>query len=541
MIRSSISLFLLLALIFACGCTPSAQKQALDSITIGELATHMNFIAADETLGRDTPSQELKITCRYLATYAETYGLKPILPDGSYLQKIPVDLTKISETKSQLTLTENANQQTFHFPQAFGTSGRSATEGSVSGSVVFVGYGLNAPDQGWDDYANLDLTGKVVIMLNGSLTNDQQTQFRQLIRNRATAARRLGAAAVLTVISPEQEHNFIQNDTFFPNNESMPRYRPSYYPPSSTSNSRRQNTTAQTFLQVQIRQQLACTLLGISPSELNDMFTQLSIGQQVPPKEFPEKNIDLNIKINRRTTYTQNVVAYLEGSDPVLKNEYVVIGSHPDHLGVRNGQVMNGADDNVSGCIAMLEIAQALVIDRPKRSVIFGWFTGEERGLMGSHVLASQSPVPIEKISAMINLDMICRNNTDHLYLVAANLLSTELDGSINQMNDQHTQFTLDYEYEDPTHPQRFYSRSDHYPYNLFGVPAVWFFSGTTPDYHTPNDTIEKVDYQKMLNVTKLTYLVCCDIANQPEMLKLDVNPKITTRGPHNLATQLNR
>ncbi|MCP4709666.1 MAG: hypothetical protein GY869_13650, partial [Planctomycetes bacterium] len=289
MVRSSISLSLLSALLFTCGCAPNAQKQALDSITIDELATHMNFIASDETLGRDTPSQELKITCRYLATYAEAYGLKPIMPDGSYLQKIPVDVTKISETKSHLTFTENSKQQMFHFPQAFGTSGRSSTEGSVSGSVVFVGYGLDAADQGWDDYANLDLTGKVVIMLNGSLPADQQTEYRQFIRNRTNAVRRKGAAAILSVISPEQENDFIQNDTFFPNNESMPRFRPSYYPNSTTSP--RRNTTTQTFLQVQIRHHLACTLLGISSDELNDMFTQLSIGQRVPAKELTEKNV----------------------------------------------------------------------------------------------------------------------------------------------------------------------------------------------------------------------------------------------------------
>jgi Zn-dependent M28 family amino/carboxypeptidase len=284
---------------------------------------------------------------------------------------------------------------------------------------------------------------------------------------------------------------------------------------------------------------LAASILGISPDQLNDLFTALGRGEQIPSRPLPDKNIELTMQMARRTVNTQNVIAYIEGSDPELKDEYVVIGSHPDHLGVRNGQVMNGADDNVSGVVGMLEIAQALLIERPKRSVILAWFTGEERGLMGSHVFASRCPVPIENVSAMLNLDMICRNETDHLYLVASNLLSTELDDSINQINDQFTHFRMDYEYQDPTHPQRFYSRSDHYPFNLFGVPAVWLFCGTTQDYHQPTDTIEKVDYQKFLNVTKLTYLVCCDIGNMDKMLTLDVNPEITTRGKHNVPVQM--
>jgi len=548
MIRSSISLSLLLALLFACGCVPNAQKQALDSITIGELATHMNFIASDETLGRDTPSQELNITCRYLATYAEAYGLKPILPDGAYFQKIPVEVSKISETQTQLTISDNQQSQTFRCPFDFTAAG-SSQDGAASGDVVFLGLGINAPEQNWDDFGDLDLNGKIVVVLDAALPADKQTQFRNPLRNRNTLARQKGAAAVLTVINPDQENQFIQNDTTFPNNESMARFRPDYYPAPSTSRSapsasrRPAASTNQNppMLQVQIRHHLAAALLDVTPQRLNEMFAQIGSGQQVPVQTFPQKTVKINLKRLTRTTHTQSVIACLEGADPILKNEYVVIGSHPDHVGVRNGQVYNGADDNTSGCVAMLEIAQALMIDRPKRSVIFGWFTGEEKGLMGSHVLASQSPVPIENISAMLNLDMICRNDTDHLYLVASNLLSTELDASINKMNDQYTHFRLDYKYEDPNHPDRFYSRSDHYPYNLFGVPAVWLFCGTTPDYHTPNDTIDRVDYQKMLNATKLTYLVCCDIGNKPELLKLDANPKITSRGKHNVATQLNR
>jgi len=498
---------------------------------------HMNFIASDETLGRDTPSQELKITCRYLANLAECYGLKPLMPDGSYYQVIPVEVSKVSEVKTQLKLTVGPYKEVFRFPYDFGTGGRSTTEGRVSGSVVFVGYGLEAADQGWDDYGDLDLAGKIVVMLEGRLPEEMSAKFGRFLRNRATAARRKGAAAVLTIINPERENKFTQTDTSFSNIESMGRYRHDYGQASG-----RQTipaAQARTFLQAEIRHDPAAAILGVSRDQLNYMFAALSRGEQVPRRELGERNVELILQPAKRTVNTQNVIAYVEGSDPELKDEYVVIGSHPDHLGVRNGQVMNGADDNVSGVVAMLEIAQALLIESPKRSVILTWFTGEEKGLMGSHIFANNCPVPVGKISAMLNLDMICRNDPDHLYLVASKLLSTELDASIHDMNDKYIHLNFDYEYEDPNHPDRFYRRSDHYPFNLFGVPAVWLFCGTTEDYHQPTDTIDRVDFEKMLKVTQLTYLVCCDIGNKDEMLQLDVNPQVTTRGRHNIPVQL--
>jgi Zn-dependent M28 family amino/carboxypeptidase len=199
---------------------------------------------------------------------------------------------------------------------------------------------------------------------------------------------------------------------------------------------------------------------------------------------------------------------------------------------------MNGADDNGSGTVALLEIAQALSLERPKRSVILAWFTGEEKGLWGSHYFVNNCPVPLEKISAELNLDMISRNDPERLFVIASNHVSPELDESIRKQNDVHTRFNFDYVYNDRAHPDRFYYRSDHYPFIRAGIPTAFFFCGTTLDYHTPNDTIERADFKKMEKVTRLTYLVTYDVGNRPQLLNLDANPEVTTRGKHNISVE---
>jgi Zn-dependent M28 family amino/carboxypeptidase len=203
---------------------------------------------------------------------------------------------------------------------------------------------------------------------------------------------------------------------------------------------------------------------------------------------------------------------------------------------LREGEVLPGADDNGTATVALIEIAQALLTERPKRSVIIAWFTGEEKMMNGSHYFINNCPVPVEKISACLNMDMLGRNDTDSLYLVCPELLSSELDVSINKLNKKSgITFGFDYRYSNINNPEQVYFRSDHYPFIRFGIPSVWFFSGFTPDYHTPRDTPELINYEKFFRITKLVYLTAFDIGNKSELLRLDVNPKVISRGKHNL------
>jgi Zn-dependent M28 family amino/carboxypeptidase len=173
--------------------------------------------------------------------------------------------------------------------------------------------------------------------------------------------------------------------------------------------------------------------------------------------------------------------------------------------------------------------------------VIFVWSTAEEKGLIGAYHFVQHCPVSVEKISANLNLDMLSRNDPHMIYLVASKVLSTEFDKTLRDANDRSVKLKLDYTYELPTHPDRFFMRSDQYPHIRYGIPGVWIFCGTTPDYHQPTDSIDRVDYAKMEKVTKFTYVACLDIGNKPAMMKLDVHPEVTTRGAQNMKINWSR
>ncbi len=527
--RKWIAAVVLIALFGSVPGTVVAQGSAVESITAAELRTHLEFIAADEFAGRNAPSTELKITSRYLATLVASYGFRPLLPDGSFLQDIPLELTSLSTGGTFLQLRSGGETVRFSFPDDFGIS-RSRFTGSQSGDLVFVGYGLEAPDFDWDDYGDIDLAGKVVVMLEGTLPEEhalRSQENRRYLYRRAQVARVRGAAAVISVISSEREQQLATRGTGFSNTEGA---RIAEEPAEA-----REASSFSPSFQLEVRHSAGAALLGVTEAELGEMFEQIGRGEQVRSRQFTDRMVDISSRLQVRHDHTSNVVAYLEGSDPELKDEYVLFGAHHDHVGVRNGEVMNGADDNGSGTVAMLEIAQALVRERPRRSVIMVWHTGEEKGLWGASWFIAHSPVPVEKMSVELNMDMISRNDPDQLYVIGSNRLSSELDAVLREENDRATRLNLDYLYNDPAHPEQFFFRSDQFPFIQYGIPAMWFFTGAHPDYHQPTDTIEKIDYTKMERITRLVYLVGMAIGNRDEMLVLDVHPEITSRGAHNL------
>lgn len=529
-ISKSLAIFFVVALLLCCEIPVTTHQKGMESITAAELKVHLDFLAADEFQGRNTPSKELKIASRYLATMAESYGFKPLLPDGSFYQKIPLEVNTILEDETRIRMITKSDEQVFYFSKAFGLSGRSVPAGKFSGEVIFAGYGLGAPDLGWDDYGDIDLTGKIVLFLDVQLPEDhvlKPKENRRILRRRRYRAREKGASAVLIVVNEEREKNFTQNGHNFDSSEQASL--------ADRLSSIQQTSQQKPFLVADIRHEVALEILGLTKNELRSMFETIKRGQQVPCRKLPGKNLEISVEVKRRKDWTYNVVAYLEGRDPLLKDEYILFGSHHDHVGVREGRIYNGADDNGSGTVAMLEIAQAMIIDKPKRSVIMVWHTGEEKGLWGARYFVEKSPVPVENMSAQLNMDMLCRNDPNSLYLIGSNKISTELDAAIHAVNERFIHLNFDYKYEDPAHPERFFFRSDHYPYIQYGIPAVWFFCGTTEDYHQETDTIDRVDFKKMEKVTRLVYLTSLEIGNKSEMLKLDINPKITSRGKRNL------
>ncbi len=514
------------------------QQRGLKAISPQDLAFHFQFLGSREMRGRNTPTAELDIASKYLALAGARNGMKPLMPSGSYYQELPVETTTLSPSTSRLVVTGGGEPLEFHFPEDFTASIRTVKAGRVKGQVVFVGLGVSAPDKGWDDYAGLDVKDKVVVLLDLTLAKDHPLRpegNRNLLFGRASQAFAKGALAVITVINPEREARMVSLGLPF---DILDRLRYPELPvvlQNATLYTVPPETSFTTRYQVELRHGAAAKLLGLDPTALSAHFEALRQGRAVKGWELPGI-LDLTLGLSTRRTTTLNVVGLVEGRDPKLKQEYVVIGSHHDHLAFREGRVYPGADDNVSGCVAMLEMVKACVAEPPKRSVIFVWHTAEERGLAGALQFVQNCPVPLERISANLNLDMLSRNDPKGIYLVGTQTLSSELLPHLQAANAPDLQLKLDpTTYQDLAERNRFFYRSDHYPYILAGIPGVWIFSGTTPDYHMEGDSVENADLGKLERLTRYAWLATLQIANAPGLLKLDLHPKVTTRGLHNV------
>jgi hypothetical protein len=497
----------------------------------------LEFLGSMEFRGRGTPSVEQDVASKYIALEAARIGLKPLMPGSSFYQEVPVEVTTVVAGASSLRLEAPGTERTFAFP-ADATAGRSFEAGKASGGAVFLGLGLAAPELGWDDLAGIDLRGRVAVILDASLPAEhplKPVENRRLLMGRASALRERGASAVVTVIAEEREVRLTTLGLSFDLPERL-RFPSVVTGAGGAATGPAPPRPGPAFLQVEVRHEAGAAILGCAPADLAAMFETLKQGQAVKARRLAGRRLEIEIGVATRRDRSFNVVAWLEGSDPVLREEYLTVSSHHDHNPPREGRILPGADDNVSGVVGMFEIAEALLIDRPKRSVIFVWNTAEERGLIGSYHFVQHCPVPVERISANLNLDMISRNDAGHLYLVGSNRLSSELDGSIKAMNERPGPgLKLDYAYEDPAHPDRFFFRSDQYPYIRYGIPGVWFFCGTTEDYHTEGDVAAKADHGKMEKVCELVYLVAKDIGDRPALLALDARPEVKARGQENM------
>jgi Peptidase family M28 len=243
----------------------------------------------------------------------------------------------------------------------------------------------------------------------------------------------------------------------------------------------------------------------------------------------------LNKKRNNNLADSENIWAFIEGSEK--PEEVIVISAHYDHVGIENGEVYNGADDDGSGTSALLEIAQAFQMAKkaghgPKRSILFLHVTGEEHGLLGSRYYSENPLFPLANTVADVNIDMIGRRDALHadtnnyVYIIGANRLSSELDHISATMNQKYVGLDLDYRFNDPKDPNRFYERSDHYNFAKFGIPSVFFFNGVHADYHKKSDEPNKIEYDALEKRTQLAFVIAWELANRKDRIVVDVIQK---------------
>ena len=240
--------------------------------------------------------------------------------------------------------------------------------------------------------------------------------------------------------------------------------------------------------------------------------------------------MELNIK--GKMVKTENVAAIIEGSE--FPDEYIVISSHLDHVGIQNGMIHNGADDDGSGSVSLLEIAEAFqeaaaAGQGPKRSILFLHVTGEEKGLLGSAYYANNPLYPLANTMVNLNVDMIGRldpkredKDPNYIYLIGADKISQELHDISEATNKRYTQIKLDYTFNDDKDPNRFYYRSDHYNFAKKNIPVIFYFNGTHEDYHAPGDTPDKINYEMLAKRSQLIFLTAWELANRNDRIKIN-------------------
>jgi hypothetical protein len=498
---------------FLCIATLSfAQKKdkaaikAAASINAGDMKKHLYIIAGKEMEGRDTPSPGLEKAANYIETYFKSIGLKPGNKD-SYRQYY----TLYRDAAVQTTLGINGKmiEPNTHY-QPINTNNIAP---ATFNEVVFVGYGIK--DIVRDDYGTTDVKGKVVLVLDGA-----PADYKAPVGGRgpgpastngkiATALSK-GAAGVMVVFN-----NF-------------PRKASAINAAWRNIETRNNQPPA---MAISIATSIAETIMG---EDGKDIFAKMKSGQL--PAKLYNTNMAYSLTKNMETAKVSNVVGLLEGTD--LKDEYVILTAHYDHVGKRNDTIIYyGADDDGSGTTAILELAEAFVKAKkagkgPRRSIVFMTVSGEEKGLWGSEYYANNPIYPLEKTTVDLNIDMIGRigteylkhkDSTNYVYIIGDDKLSSDLAPITDQVNKAYTQLVLDRKYNDPNDPNRFYYRSDHYNFAEKGVPIIFYFNGVHADYHKPTDTPDKINYPMMAKRAQLVFHTAWIMANKNEMLKRDI------------------
>ncbi len=538
-----------------------------DAISIGGLERRLRFIASDALEGRESLSPGFRAAAEYLASELTPLGLTPRGDDGSFLQRVTMRRTSVDPAKT----TVEVAGQIFTYGEDLLASG----SGTATGRVVYVGHGHRIPSKGIDPFAGVDVKDALLLVLSGTPPGVTSRELRALKKGAdwwgpEDNVRALGARGVIRVAGfddlsewqrtreRQTSRGAVVVDRMTPEEEQVPV------------------VTASPRL-------LATLLRGERESgeRLHERAVAKDAGASFALTASKEVTLAVGVRVTREDTF--NVVASVEGADPVLRSEFIALGAHLDHIGLRAPRassgasadrsapparvgsgasadrsalpartgsgaasasgsavqdlINNGADDDGSGVVALVEMAAAAMRGpRPKRSLLFVWHTGEESGGWGSRYITAFPPVPIDRIVAQLNLDMIGRSRRagddtaanygltgpDEVYVVGASRLSRALADTVASVNRAYLNLTLNPKYDDPADPERIYERSDHYQYAQKGIPVAFFFSGLHEDYHRPSDEIDRIDFVKLQKIARTVLAVAWALGNAPDRPALD-------------------
>lgn len=500
---------LLLAVALTTASIAFAQKKISPSgfaqtISAADLKKHLFIIASSEMEGRETATEGQRKAATYIEQQFRSLGLQAG-NKGSYQMHFPVYRDSILST--QLSIQDKPWTLNQDFQPLIQFNQNSAS--LYFSQIVLVGHGI--VDSAYDDYEGIDVKGKLVLILDGMPQGFKATKTGFMSPaapfGKILAAHEKGAAAVL-MVAP----NFPRRSVPALGNMYIDLYKASQFP--------------NIFM---VSEKVAEAIAGVDWSGLKEKSKK----EQVPGKEYTSK-IFLEYQKKIQFLESSNVLGYLEGTDK--KDEFLVVTAHYDHLGKRDTTIYYGADDDGSGTVGIIEIAEAFVKAKtagkgPRRSILFMTVSGEEKGLWGSKFYVDNPSFRLEKTTANLNMDMIGRSDPNrkagdslnYVYVVGDDKLSSDLKPISESINKKFTKLELDYKFNDPNDRERIYYRSDHYNFASKGVPIIFYFDGIHKDYHRPSDTPDKINYELLQKRAQFVFYTAWEMANREAMLKRDI------------------
>ncbi|MGO1595639.1 MAG: M28 family peptidase [Sphingobacterium sp.] len=518
---------LLLPALYSCSVAQHvSQTKYADLLNEESSKQHLTTLSSKEFAGRGTGQEGGEKTAQYIAEVFKDLHLVPAV-NGSYFQPVALERSSYQVEKFVLNGQPLKNGEDF-FVQGNNTNRRFQDE-----EIVIAGYGIQA--ESYNDLQGVDVSGKTVLIINEDEPTDADGQ--SLISGSSTpsdwATSRLKKIQELSKLNPKlilavssQNAGMIER---FGHRLTAGRF-------TLRSSSDSSNQPSMDIPVVNIKIEQADRILSAKNTSIEKIRTEISRTKK--PNTFTTQiSLQAQMGVTKEEFNDPNVLGIIEGTD--LKDEIVIISGHYDHDGVLpDGTYFPGADDNGSGTVGVLELARAFAQAKkdghgPRRTILFMAFAAEEKGLLGSDYY-SQNPIfPLENTVTCLNMDMIGRiddkhldGNHNYIHAIGSEMLSSELKQINEKANETYTQMELDYMYDDPNDPMRIYYRSDQYHLAKHGIPVIFYFSGLHPDYHTPNDTVEKIDFEMMVKREKLVFHTAWEIANRDKRLEVDKTPE---------------
>lgn len=482
-----------------------------ETILATDLKQDLMIVASDSFAGRETGTAGQRMAATYIANHFKRAGLNPQQQEFK-LEKSQTDTSYVIADGKRFEFMEDfyffrAPDYTMNFKE-----------------MLFLGYGID--DSLYSDYKDTEVAGKAIVIMNGEpLRRDERylisgsfesSNWSTKLDAKLKVAEAKGVKAVF-VIDPEAKKN-MKNYGFF-----LTRAR---------TGLKKETSSGDYVPQIYVTEKMATALLGGEVKKFEKIAKK--IGKKKKPRNqlVTELNIDVSLSNKKEELSSTNVMAYLEGTDK--KDELLVITAHYDHIGKDGDKIFNGADDDGSGTVTVLELADAFAAAKrdgngPRRSILFMCVSGEEKGLLGSEYYTDNPVYPLSKTVCNLNIDMVGRvdkehkKNPNYVYLIGSDKLSTELHSISDSANKTYTNLELDYTYNAPDDPNRFYYRSDHYNFAKNNIPIIFYFNGVHEDYHKETDTVEKINFEKMQVIGRLVFHTAWEVANREERLVVDV------------------